>query len=285
MSSLLRLGLIITLRCNAECRHCFFESGPARGEVMSLVLAQRAIDEAKQLGASWVSLTGGEPFLEIDLLSDLIQYASNAGLNTEVVTNGFWAETLQAANDKLSVLREFGLDVLNLSLDDFHQEYIPSSSVRNAFMAAKELGIKVVLMTTTAKNNKITANIVPELLQDDNIQVLGRPKIRDPSALLIETPITPIGRGTNITELDYTLITEVKCSEALRDIGVGPNGDVYPCCGPLANKITLGNLNDSSLKEILENGKRNPIVELIRKGATISGPFTSKCHACYCLTE
>ncbi len=282
---LLRLGLIITLRCNAECRHCFFDAGPTRDEVMSLELAQRAIDEAKQLGASWVSLTGGEPFLEPKLLSELIQYASSAGLNTEAVTNGFWAETIPDAKERLSSLRMHGLDVLNLSLDDFHREYIPVSSVRNAFNAAKELGIKTVIMTTTARNSEITADTAPELLQDENIQVLGRPRVRDPSALLIETHITPVGRGANITDHDYTLITEVKCGEALRDIGIGPNGDVYPCCGPLANKITLGNINDSSLKTILEKAERNPLMESIRKGANISGPFTSKCHACYSLAE
>ena len=146
-------------------------------------------------------------------------------------------------------------------------------------------GIKIVIMTTTDKNSEITADTVPELLQDESIQVLGRPKIRDPSALLIETPITPVGRGANITELDYTLITEVKCSEALRDIGIGPDGDVYPCCGPLANKITLGNINESSLKEMLEKAERNPVIESIRKGVTVSGPFTSKCHACVYLAE
>ena len=219
------------------------------------------------------------------MLLGLIRYATRAGLNTEVVTNGFWAETLPVAKEKLSSLRELGLDVLNLSLDDFHQEYIPVSSVRNAYNAAKDLGIKTVIMTTTAKNSKITADTIPELLHDENIQVLGRPKIRDPSALLIETPITPVGRGANITELDYTLITEVKCSEALRDIGIGPDGDVYPCCGPLANKITLGNINESSLKEMLEKAERNPVIESIRKGVTVSGPFTSKCHACIYLAE
>lgn len=284
-ASLFRLGLIITLRCNAECRHCFFDAGPTRDEVMSLEMAQGAIDEAKQLGALWVSLTGGEPFLEPDLQSELIPYATRAGLNTEVVTNGFWAKTLSIAMENLSSIRELGLDILNLSLDDFHQEYIPVSSIRNAFNAAKKLGIKIIIMTTTIKKSKITSDTIPKLLKDEKIQIFGRPKIPNPNALLIETPITPIGRGANITELNYTLITEVKCGEALRDIGIGPKGDVFPCCGSLVNKIMLGNIYNSSLKDILDNTERNPIIESIRNGASISGPFTSKCHACYYLTE
>jgi radical SAM protein with 4Fe4S-binding SPASM domain len=282
---LFRLGLIVTYRCNVECRHCFFRSGPGRDEVMSLDLGMRAIDGAVELGAEWVSLTGGESFLERELLERLVEYASGKGLMTEVVSNGYWAETPEVAETILKPLRELGLDVLNLSIDDFHQEYIPMLSVRNAYQAALGLGLKVVIMTTTAKNSKITAETIPGLLKDDKIQILGAPRIRDPNALLIETPITPVGRAENIAEHEYTLITSVKCGEVLRDIGIGPEGDVYPCCGPLASKIVLGNIKESALRSILEKAWKDPVFTSIREGASISGIYTSKCHACLSLAD
>jgi len=283
--NLFRLGLIVTYRCNAECRHCFFESSPRREETITLELGITSIDEAAKLGAEWISLTGGEPFLEPLLVSSFIKHASESGLKTEIVSNGYWATSVQEATRILEPLKDLGLDALNLSIDDFHQEYIPITSVKNAYWAAHGLGIKIIIMTTTTKNNKITAETIPELLGDEKIQVLGDKRIHDPHALLITTSVTPVGRGLDLTEHDYTLFSEVKCREILRDLGLGPDGSVYPCCGPLASKITLGNINEKSLKKILEEAEQNPFFASIREGAPVSGVFTSKCHACLSLRE
>jgi len=284
-SNLFRLGLILTYRCNAECRHCFFESSPRREETITLELGIKAIDEATKLGAEWISLTGGEPFLEPVLVSAFIKHASKSGLKTEIVSNGYWATSVQEATRILEPLKDMGLDALNLSIDDFHQEYIPITSVKNAYWAAHGLGIKIIIMTTTTKNNKITVETIPELLGDEKIQVLGVNRIHNPHALLIETPVTPVGRGVDLAEHDYTLFSEVKCREVLRDIGLGPDGSVYPCCGPLASKIILGNINEKPLKTILEEAEQNPFYASIREGTPVSGAFTSKCHACLSVRE
>jgi radical SAM protein with 4Fe4S-binding SPASM domain len=280
---LFRIGLIVTFRCNAECRHCFFDAGPNRDEVMSLSLGLKAIDEAAELGVEWVSLTGGEPFLETELIENLVEHANHLGLNTEIVTNGFWAETPENAEKTLEPLVKKGLNVLNLSLDDFHQEYVSLSYVRNAYDAALHLKLRVVIMTTINNNNKITAETIPKLLLDPKIQVIATPKIREHHALLIETPITPAGRAEKISEHEYRLITSVKCNEALRDIGIGPKGEVYPCCGPLASKVTLGNINDSSLRRILEDASDTAFFKGLKEGIRVSGAFTSRCHACLSL--
>lgn len=277
---LFRLGLIVTYRCNAECRHCFFEAGPDRGETMSQHLGKRAIDEAAMLGAEWVSLTGGEPFLEMELLESLVEYASSKELKTEVVSNGYWAETPEIAERILSSLKDLGLDVLNLTIDDFHQEFVAMETVREAYKAAQELGLKVVIMTTTSKDNAITRETIPKLLDDTEIQIIGESRIHDPHALLIETPITPAGRGANISELEYTLIPSVRCREALTDIGIEPTGEVYPCRGPLASKVILGNINEASLSTILDEAWKDPFYSSLREGVKVEGAFTSKCHAC-----
>jgi len=283
--NLFRLGLIVTYRCNAECRHCFFESSPRREETIPLELGIKAIDEAAKLGAEWISLTGGEPFLEPALVSAFIKHASESGLKTEIVSNGYWANSIQEATRILEPLKDLGLDALNLSIDDFHQEHTPISSIKNAYWAAQGLGIKLIIMTTTTKNNNVTAETLPELLGDKKIQVLGGKRVHDPHALLITTPVTPVGRGLDIAEHDYTLFSEVKCSEVLRDLGLGPDGSVYPCCGPLASKITLGNINEKPLNIILEEAEQKPFYASIREGTTISGAFTAKCHACLSLRE
>ncbi|MGW8178469.1 MAG: radical SAM/SPASM domain-containing protein [bacterium] len=278
-----RLGLITTYRCNAECSHCFFNSSPSRDKVMGLETGLKAINEAKELGAKWVSLTGGEPFLEYGLLKQLLGHAAGLGLQTEVVTNGYWARYPETTETIIRELVGLGWTALNLSIDDFHQEYVPLEHARNAYEAARDLGLKIVIMTTTAKSSKITSQTIPILLGDSQIQIIGETPIHDPHALLIETPITPAGRGAEIPDHEYTLITEIKCGDALRDIGVGPDGSVYPCCGPLAERKNLGNINETSLRSILEEAWSDPFYKALMEGVPVSGPYTSKCHVCYTL--
>jgi len=252
---------------------------------MPLELGFKAIDEAVLLGAEWISITGGEPLLYSDMATTLIEYASRKGCRTEIVSNGFWAETPRAAQELLERLDAAGLEALNLSIDDFHQEYVTLSSLRYAYEAAKSLGIKIILLTTTTKNNRITAETIPGLLGDEKIQVLGASRVRDPNALLVETPVTPVEPVKNIHDYEYTLITRLQCGEVLRDIGVGPGGDIYPCCGPLASKLSLGNINETSLKAMLDKAERDPFFVPLMEGVEVSGAFTSKCHACISLVE
>jgi len=274
-----RVGLLLTYRCSAECRHCFFECSPRRTEIMTHQTAQRVINEAVSIGAKWVSFSGGEPFLEYDSLRELISLSSENGLNTEVVSNGFWGVTIEKAQGALKPLIEAGLDVLNLSVDDFHCEYVPFGTLKNAYWAAVDLGVKIVLMVSTGKDSEITSKSLPEMLEDDRIQVAGKTRILNPNAVLFETPLTPIGRGA---DLNYNPVqfTEIRCCEVLRDIGVAPNGDVMPCCGPLGTRTVLGNINEEGLGLILDRAGRDPRYKRIREGFKVDGRYSSKCHAC-----
>ena len=274
-----RVGLLVTYRCNAECRPCFFECSPSRTEVMPRQTAQNVINEALNLGTEWISFSGGEPFLEYDLLKELISLSSWKGLKTEVVTNGFWGQTREEAHGALKPLIEAGLDVLNLSVDDFHCEYVPFESLRNTYWAAIDLGLKIVLMVSTGKDSGITSGSLPELLGDDQVQIAGKHRIFNPNAVLFETQITPIGRGAGL-KYDPVLFTEVRCAEVLRDIGVAPNGDVMPCCGPLGTKTVLGNINDEGLDVILNRAGRAQRYKRIHEGVKVEGRYSSKCHAC-----
>jgi radical SAM protein with 4Fe4S-binding SPASM domain len=252
---------------------------------MSFKTGHKIINEANKLGARWLSFTGGEPFLELELLQKLIDLSASRVAQTEVVTNGHWATSPFEAEKTLKPLKESGLDVLNLSIDDYHSEFIPINSVKNAYYAALSLDLRPVIMTTRQKNSKLTSDSIIELIGDTNIQVLGKTRIRNPNALLIETSTTPAGRGKSIKNLDKKQVLEIKCSESLKDIGIDPNGEVYPCCGPLATKYSIGNIMKTNLEDILNEAWKDPFLSSIHKGAPIMGEYSSKCHACLSLFE
>jgi hypothetical protein len=182
---------------------------------------------------------------------------------------------------------------LNLSIDDFHQEHIPINNAKNCYEVAIEEKLKVVIMNVISSNCKLNAENIKQFLKDKNIQELGSEKIYDPTALLIETPFYPIGRGASITEKQRLLkpLEDGRvCNDVLRDIGISPLGDIFPCCGPLSclESMSLGNLKERSLRYILEDAWRN---EIFRKISTCgpfyfiknvsSRDFVNSCHLCF----
>jgi MoaA/NifB/PqqE/SkfB family radical SAM enzyme len=290
---LFRIGLFLTERCNIKCSHCWFSCGPDKTAKVSKTQAEDYIKQALGLGAQWISFTGGEPFLEFELLVDLVSFSYKLGLKTEVVTNCFWANSKSAAQDKLLSLKVAGLDVLNLSMDDFHQEHIPINTTKHCYDAAIELKLKTVIMNVISSNCKLNAENIKQFFKDMSIQELGSEKINNPTALLIETPFYPIGRGVHIPE-EQRLLKHIEngraCNDVLRDIGISPQGHVYPCCGPLSclELMNLGNLKENSLRDILEGAWRNEIFQKI----SATGPFCfidnassrnyiDVCHLCF----
>lgn len=283
---LFRVGLLLTERCDVACRHCWFSSSPDGDASMTLEQAKRYVDEAAANGASWVSFTGGEPFLVYGLLRGLTAYASSRGLLSEAVTNCNWATSRKKAFELLSPLRDAGLDTLNMSVDDFHQENISLERVRNCYEAATWHELKPVLMIAVKKGSVITADRIGEILEDPSIQVLGGERVPNPSALAMETHFTPVGRGEKIPkhELRHIHVESEPCRQLLTDIGVRPNGDVMPCCGPLGAQedAAIGNLEEESLREILDKAWLNPrLRETYETGPRqLDGSYVSRCHMC-----
>lgn len=60
-ASLQELWLHITNRCNLNCSHCLFSSGPESSEELSAAQILQRAEEAHQLGCRIFALTGGEP--------------------------------------------------------------------------------------------------------------------------------------------------------------------------------------------------------------------------------
>jgi hypothetical protein len=292
-----RVGLLITERCNIECAHCWLGSGPDRGATMDMEDAHGFIAQAGEIPTvEWISLTGGEPFLYPELLEASVRCASEKGLRTECVTNCYWAGTEQEAEEALGRIAEAGLDVINMSVDDFHQRHIHFERVRNCYRAARSLGLKVVVMCAAARSSALRANEVKILLGDEYIQILGAGEPRPTAqAIIIEDAFIPVGRGAEIPEEEW-LAGESPvvgpCNLALRDIGISPSGGVLPCCSAasLVGEARLGDAREESLAKILERAARRPLFMALKKDGPSAlaeklnlkkSGYVSRCHLCH----
>jgi hypothetical protein len=265
---------------------------------MTFADAKRYIEQIIDIPSiEWVSFTGGEPFLLPSLLQKIIKFSASNGLKTECVTNGSWATDYEASARILKVLKNDGLDVLNISVDDFHQEFVPFSKVQNCFEASQKIGLKTIIMSTVKRTSKLRLKEIIRRLGPDSIKIVGETTPPEKcSSLAVETPFIPIGRGAKIPKKEW-LIEEAPiegpCKLALKDIGIDPTGELLACCSAasLQEKGRLGNIRETNIQKRLNKAHRQTLFKLIEQEGPVGladrldlqwkNRFVSKCHLCY----
>lgn len=103
--------------CNLACTHCFISCSPSnhRHGMMSLAEVRRRLDEGSALGVREYYLTGGEPFLNGEILP-ILEAVLGHGPAT-VLTNGLLLDPATAGRlRELSDASAYSLD-LRISLD------------------------------------------------------------------------------------------------------------------------------------------------------------------------
>lgn len=108
--------------CNIECTHCFISSSPSNRShgMLSFAEVERRLIEAGELGAREYYFTGGEPFLNRDMLP-ILELTLRYGPAT-VLTNGMLLRKEVCSElRRLFDQSEYSLD-LRVSLDGFDRQ-------------------------------------------------------------------------------------------------------------------------------------------------------------------
>ena len=294
-----RVGLILTEQCNLSCSHCWFSSGPDKESRMGMDDALGYIDQAREIPTvKWISITGGEPFLLQGMLQRVISFATKQGLRTECVTNCFWAESEQKAATILKRLQHAGLEVINISSDDFHQDQLPFERVLNCYRASQRLGMKTVIMCTVTRSSTLTVSRVVSMLGDRGIHILRKeaPPRTPVPALAVESGFIPVGRAVQIPENERVIgAASIKgpCRVVLRDVSISPSGNVSPCCSALGTNevFTIGNARRERLRAIIQKaGRIGPFKVLMDEGpealqrwtgGRYARGYVNRCDLCY----
>lgn len=262
------VGLIMTLRCNAECGHCCFECHPKRSEQMSRA---QVLDYISQIAAfddiRVITITGGEPFTAYPLLRTAIEAAGRHGLMSRIVSNGGWATSPKRARDKLAPLVDAGLHTLNISHDEAHAPYIKDKWVKQAVESALELGLEVAISHASLQGAQ--PGDAERIMQN-----LGLGS--DDPVLLMQGHISPGGRARMSYPLERMSLVDGHseegqrlrngCIYVLREPVIMPNGDFAACCGTTVadydsfrEEFVVGNLNERPLAEWVEELEYSPL--------------------------
>lgn len=109
--------------CNLECRHCFISCSPTNNTFgfLDLETVRRFLDESVRLGVKEYYFTGGEPFLNRDMVSILemtLQYGPATVLTNGTVFLKEWLERLKRAEAESLFSLEFRVSIDGFTAED-----------------------------------------------------------------------------------------------------------------------------------------------------------------------
>ena len=136
-------GLMLTYRCSAACRFCYYYCSPQAGGLMSVDTAIQSWQGLVRIAGEYarIHITGGEPFLYFDRLAQILEQASRLGLTPldSIETHaGVWSSAGEL-KDQLRFLDDCGLNRLKVSWDAFHEEFIEIDKVREFIDIARDI--------------------------------------------------------------------------------------------------------------------------------------------------
>lgn len=269
--------LLQTYKCNLECDHCFVHSGPEAEGVMKVSDIRRVLAEARSAGSvEWIYFEGGEPFLYYQAMLWGLREARMYGFKTGIVTNAYWATSVEDAEEWLKPISELGVSDLAISDDTYHYGDAEENFARYAFEAARNLGLPV---------GKITIEDPKDCLKD--VEWRGRP--------VVEGRVQFKGRAVEklvegLPRKPWTQFVKCLDEDFLKQsrVHVDPFGYVHVCQG-----ITMGNMRQTPLSQLIAGfePERHPIcapllmggpAELVRRyGVEHDEGYVDECHMCY----
>jgi len=269
------IHFLVTYRCTYACDHCFVWSSPGAEETMTLAQLRDAMDQAAASGqVTMVYFEGGEPTLAYPVVLEAAAHARTKGLEWGLVSNCFWATSVEDALVWLRPFKELGVSDLSLSSYAYFVEDADETRLHNAAVAAQELDLPMLVLEVGAP----ACLDVPGLCLGDVGEVMykGRAAVELAPARADRPP--------------DTLVT---CPfEDFAEPGrahLGADGELQICQG-----ISAGNVWRDGLVTILEryDPAALPVVREILSGGPWAlaqayghtperGLYADECHLCY----
>ncbi len=276
MLQLSGLHLLLTYQCTFECDHCFVWGSPWQQGTMTLENIRHIVREAQDLGTiTSLYFEGGEPFLYYATLLAGVRLAKEAGFEVGIVSNSYWATSVDDALEWLRPLAGLISD-LSVSSDEYHYDEKLSQQARYARTAADRLRIPIGVISIAPPAAGEAATAVGQLpASESGVMYRGRAAQK----LSVNVPHFP---WSQFTTCPY---------EDLRDPGrvhVDPLGNLHLCQG-----LVIGNLFQTPLKEICEryDPDLHPIcgpllrggpIELVQRyGVSHRETYADACQLCY----
>ena len=304
LNSMTHIALEISNPCNERCIHCYRVCKDTKLGFLSVKLAQSVFEQAKILGATETTITGGEPLLNPEW-KEIVRNANDLEFRISFFTNG----SLFKASDA-----EFLASVKNLkevqislyALDESVHDTITGLSgsckrTKNAIQMLREHNVPIFISCPAMKENMTAILDVMRWCDDEEIPscadifIFGdssykeknlehRLSWNDLQIFYYET-MKDKGRLSYVWGDSYgeRNLSEIKFyGGAAHSLCVSGDGTIYPAIGWYE---PLGNIKNETLKNVFDNHL------LLKKLRTICASDIKECRECdavnfcdFCLT-
>lgn len=306
----------VTQQCPNCCIYCSSLSDIGKTERLDFDCICRVVDDAKELGAKSVSLSGGEPFLREDIY-DIVDYIHVKGLKIRLYSSGIYyadgkyssipSKLLEAIKEKLAVLI-FNYETIDAEL------YATMMGTKADNMALLDETIKNTIMLGIPVEAHLVPmhcnyHQIPEVISKlysmgvSNVSFLRlvfQGRVFDNKALVAlkddeQAELMQMLKTCKETYNDKIRLglpfstKQASCGTGTSKLIVRYDGYVFPCEAfkdgmmKLKNGITPENVKDNRLKDIYQ---QSPYLQHIRKGLNAYVGFKDNeyCYGQYCRT-
>lgn len=244
---------------------------------MKIADIRQILNEAKQAkGIEWIYFEGGEPFLYYQTMLWGLRAAKDYGFKTGIVTNCYWATSIEDAKEWLAPIAEIGLADFSISDDVYHDGETDENLAKYAYEAARKLELPT---------GRITIENPKKYMKE--IEWKGKPVVEGKvmfKGRAVEKLVEGLPRRPWI-EFDECLDEDFSNQSRVH---IDPFGYVHVCQG-----IAIGNIKQMPLPELFANfgPETHPIcapisrggpAELVRKyEVEHEEGYVDECHLCY----
>lgn len=290
----------VTSGCNLSCKHCYVPEPEQRD--LSTKEAKGLLSKLADFGVEELYMSGGEPLLRDDLF-ELIDYATDLKLHTDVITNGWYMTEEKAAKFKESNVSHVSVSIDGL--EDTH-DYIRNKkgSFQKGVEAIKMLrsaGVRAYLSPTFSKYNLHQLQDLLDLASDLGADFSSKVMIPMGQASELKkyclsskeqkefyeslrAIMSSLDNGMEITTTcdPYSIFLEDDkpepdeerirggCTGGITLLCVGADGTVTPCS---RLQVSLGNVREDSLEDIWYDSE---VLDTLRDRDNLKG----KCGDC-----
>lgn len=276
---LMNLTMEITSGCNLKCCHCYVEDRVHQEKSVFLPfdLIKRVVDEAYEMKAISISLTGGEPMTHLNFI-EIIQYIKNKGFVLVLKTNG----TL-ISEKNIRYIKEC-VDTLILTRYGFSSAtYENVTGITGAF-SKYENALKILEQNAITYRENIV--LLKENEEELDLFLAANSLVETYISINRFNPYAQLHRPTDealkkyyakkigsleIGKYEIAADDHIVCNCGVCSLTINSQGDVNPCT---CFYYSLGSLYDSTLNDIWECEKRRKLTEKCKL------KFFSQCMEC-----
>lgn len=291
---MLSIELEISNPCNEHCVHCYRHCLNSKKGFLSAAQVHFVLEQAKELGAKNVTVTGGESLLN-PKWREICKVTESSGFCLSLFSNG----SLMTESDadfiaSLKNLREVQFSLYSLQAE-VHDKITglkgSCERTKNAIRMLRERKVRVFISCPAMQENKTTFSDLMRKMDAENIpscvdlMIFGSSdyKGENLSHRLTEKDLKdffPVAMENN-GALSYIFgksrpkkLNEIYFyGSASTSLCVSGDGTIYPMIGWYE---PLGNISTDSIKDVFEN---NPLLQEVRKIKASNIPECVECDA------